>query len=165
MTQREQRSSFLETKACDFTVNAKCVFHPWETVIMPHVSCPKPVTGLSTFIAPSYLPYSPVLHLWGSIALTHECQNFLPYAHHWRTMLLFSFPKSQSHTFSQSSYPTSYPGFSLSGNNHQEGCPKTELNIFSSVETAVGSGRVSSTPSTASNLHVWIPTCLSNLFQ
>lgn len=82
-----------------------------------------------------------------------------------RTMLLFSFPKSQSHTFSQSSYPTSYPGFSLSGNNHQEGCPKTELNIFSSVETAVGSDRVSSTPSTASNLHVWIPTCLSNLFQ
>lgn len=72
---------------------------------------------------------------------------------------------SISYFFSVSSCPTSYPGFSLSGNNHQEGCPKTELNIFSSVKTAVGSGRVSSTPSTASNLHVWISTCLSNLFQ
>lgn len=56
------------------SVNADCVFHPWNTQIMPHAVCPESVSGVAVLVPPS--PYKPVLHPGWSTALTSEYYNF-----------------------------------------------------------------------------------------
>lgn len=73
--QRTKASIPRDTSIClSLSVNADCVFHPWNTQIMPHAVCPESVSGVAVLVPPS--PYKPVLHPGWSTALTSEYYNF-----------------------------------------------------------------------------------------
>lgn len=134
--QRTKASIPRDTSIClSLSVNADCVFHPWNTQIMPHAVCPESVSGVAVLVPPS--PYKPVLHPGWSTALTSEYYNFFffVFCHSLQNYTSF-FPDNPNLTLLLRLWLwppdwASYPGSNLFVKHHQEDLPKTELNISS----------------------------------